>query len=158
MVIIMRGVSGSGKSTVANSIANGVDVKGIKLSSNRVSIVSADDYFIDQNGSYNFDKNRLSEAHAYCMRTFVNRVSRLSADEVTIVDNTNTTVADVSAYARVASAFGHHVVIACVFAPINECAKRNRHNVPLKTIQRQHDNLIKSDNMMGMFGEIIFVE
>ena len=49
---IMRGVPGSGKSTVASKIKgeNGI-------------IHSTDDYFIDANGEYQFDKTLLAKNH-----------------------------------------------------------------------------------------------
>ena len=59
---IIRGLPGSGKSTLSGQI-----VKAYTEQGKRAIICSADDYFIDQRtGNYNWDGNRLDEAHNWC--------------------------------------------------------------------------------------------
>jgi len=59
---IMRGLPGSGKSTLSGQI-----VKAYLNEGKRAIIASADDYFIDQRtGNYNFDGTRIDEAHQWC--------------------------------------------------------------------------------------------
>lgn len=53
-LLIIRGLPGSGKSTLAKSLAKSFN------------IFSADDYFTDEHGTYRWDANKLTEAHADC--------------------------------------------------------------------------------------------
>ena len=58
---IMRGLPGSGKSTLSGQIAKAYHDQGKKA-----IIASADEFFIDRSGQYNFDGSRLEEAHNWC--------------------------------------------------------------------------------------------
>jgi hypothetical protein len=64
---VMRGLPGSGKTTLAQSM-----VKSYTEAGKKGVICSADDFFVDNRGKYNFDMTRLSEAHEHC---------RLKADQ-----------------------------------------------------------------------------
>lgn len=58
-LILLRGVPGSGKTTVAEVI--------LQSPSNRSpEVLSADDFFYNTDGEYNFDPEKLREAHNYC--------------------------------------------------------------------------------------------
>ena len=52
VLYIVRGLSGSGKTTLANKLCS--------------LIYSADDWFYDKEGNYNFDPSQLADAHADC--------------------------------------------------------------------------------------------
>lgn len=119
MVIILRGPSGAGKSTYA------------KLAFPNAVKVSADDFFT-ANGVYDFDPTRLPDAHAICMRKFVNNVQK--PDVTIVVDNTNTTVAEVAPYAALALAFGHKLEIITFVGDYMKAAKRNVHLVPAPAV------------------------
>jgi predicted kinase len=58
-LILLRGIPGSGKTTFANVILQ-------QPNNNPQEILSADDFFEDENGEYNFDPTKLKEAHNYC--------------------------------------------------------------------------------------------
>ena len=64
VLYIVRGLSGSGKSSIARELVNEI------WDSERKSFVkdfySADDYFTDKHGNYNFDPTKLADAHAEC--------------------------------------------------------------------------------------------
>jgi len=138
---IMRGCSGSGKSTVANQLV-GVGV-----------ICSADDFFVDPNGVYTFEKDRLTDAHRACWNGFQGSIY-LGAS-VIVVDNTNTTEWEWSRYSKMADESGYEVVFvdfAVNFDPVTKepydhyvdtLHQRNRHGVPRETILKQCKNLIK---------------
>jgi len=97
-VIVLRGISGSGKSTVAAALARAAETLG------RTAVIcSADSYFLDPvTGEYLFDPSKLPAAHAACLAFFENalsvdathsspaRNSNKVAPPVVIVDNTNT--------------------------------------------------------------------
>ena len=58
-LILLRGIPGSGKSTLAEIILQWP-------STETPDILSADDFFIDDKGVYNFDSAKLKEAHNFC--------------------------------------------------------------------------------------------
>jgi predicted kinase len=131
-VIIMAGVPGSGKST------------WIKENHTGAIICSADDYFVGL--GRNFDPSKLGEAHGACVRKFVLYVANHDDDEVrenvVIVDNTNTTVLEMAPYVAIAAAYGVSVEIVEMDCPVGLAAKRNIHNVPMRTCLRMGDNLM----------------
>ena len=57
MLILIRGLPGSGKSTMAR----------VKYP-NHIHL-EADMYFEDDKGNYNFDPKKLKEAHKWCLET-----------------------------------------------------------------------------------------
>lgn len=82
---ILRGYPGSGKSYLAEQLSKEDNTK----------IVSADYFWIDSSGRYNFDVAKLSEAHSFCFDQFKNCVN--SGINV-IVDNTNLKYKDIHKY------------------------------------------------------------
>lgn len=60
MVIFIRGLPGSGKTTLANKIA----------SKENYTILEADMWFEDDEGNYNFDPKELGKAHEWCYKSF----------------------------------------------------------------------------------------
>lgn len=123
-VYILVGSSGSGKSTYCRN--------------NNLNVVSADNYFY-KTGEYKFDRSMLSEAHAECLRTFI---SKCQVSELDIaVDNTNTSLAEVTPYYSIARAYGYEVTFVFMKCPEEVCAERNIHGVPAKSIKDMHYRL-----------------
>jgi predicted kinase len=119
-VIITSGIPGSGKSTLIKNEFSGAEV------------VSADSFFTDRNGNYNFDVTKLGEAHAACMRRFIHILSnRYDTDDVLVVDNTNTTSEEIAPYYSVAKAYGASVELITLVCDPELAAERNVHGVPL---------------------------
>lgn len=134
-LVIMRGVSGSGKSTRAKEIA-----KMTKSAGQSVYICSADDYFIDRSsGRYEFDAKKLGGAHSWC-KTKAETAMDLGVD-VVIIDNTNTKRWEFQAYIELAEAFGYNVEIEKVGqldeSNLKVYANRNKHGVSLDVIRKQ---------------------
>ena len=98
-LILMRGVSGSGKSTVAKKLQS--KLGGV--------IFSTDDFFTDKDGVYNFDKKQLSNYHSQ------NELKAESAMKkgITpiIIDNTNTQPWEMKNYVELADRYNYRVVI-----------------------------------------------
>lgn len=119
---IMRGVSGSGKSTYACAIP---DPK---------AICSADHYFEGPEG-YAFDPSKLVDAHASCYKEAYQAMS----DGVlhVVVDNTNMRRAEYTPYVMLAGLFGYEVEMVHVSAPLEVCVARTVHGVPPGAIKRQ---------------------
>lgn len=119
--IIMRGIPGSGKSTIAKKI----------VAFSEAVIVSADNFFMTENG-YKFDVTKIREAHKTCFRLFREAVS--SAKELVIVDNTNIQAWEISPYMMLAESFGYDVEIMDVSCDVQIASDRNIHDVPSKSV------------------------
>jgi tRNA uridine 5-carbamoylmethylation protein Kti12 len=90
-VVVLRGLPGCGKSTLARLLANAARSRGIS-----VGICSADDYFVDAIGEYRFNPLMLDMAHQDCRDRFDAMLESNPMDErdpdavrFIIVDNSN---------------------------------------------------------------------
>lgn len=81
--VILRGLPGSGKSFLAHQIVEAT-VKDVDT-----HILSADKYFINARGKYEFKADKLPAAHEHTQRLFTQRACQ--GVSPLIVDNTNTT-------------------------------------------------------------------
>lgn len=129
-VFILRGGSGAGKST------------WVKNNHSDAKVYSADTFFM-VDGEYKFDPTKLPQAHAQCLRKFVEHCQGTSEDDksVVIVDNTNTSVSEFAPYAQVAQVYGHEVsIVTFLYDPVKAHA-RNTHGTPLKACIEMHKRL-----------------
>jgi predicted kinase len=129
--IIMRGASGSGKSFLAKQLAgeNG-------------QIFSADDYFMDYQGNYNWEGSEISTAHKWNH----NRIKEAIENGISpvVMDNTNITMWDMAQSKPIiqhAMERGYDVRIEETQTPWafdpKELAKRNTHGLDEKRIEKQ---------------------
>ena len=150
-VLIMQGVSGSGKSTFARDVEQRLERRTM------VTVCSADAYF-EQDGVYRFDVAKLGEAHAHCFRDFCDNLSR--GTNLVIVDNTSTSPVEVAPYMLAVAAANlslpagdkytaHIVRFAC--DDLELAAARNTHGVPLRGIQAQAGRIAGFDEQ-NFFG------
>jgi|GEM_PF-2329737 len=124
IVYIMRGVPGSGKSTVAREIAH---PDGI--------IHSTDSKFYDEHGEYVFDPKRLKEYHDENFDDFCKSLD--AGVPIAILDNTNVQSWHYERYVEAAEKAGYAVrIIEMLFPDPEEAAQRNEHNVSKETIER----------------------
>lgn len=120
-LVLVRGVPGSGKTTFSGLL--NPDVR-----------VSADDFFTDENGNYNFDASNLSVAHAWCQNQVFEAMR--DGENVIVVDNTFTQTWEMAYYFQVASMNNYRV---------HSLIKENRHGgesvhgVPEKHVDRMKD-------------------
>lgn len=128
-VIILRGVSGSGKSTFADYLS--------KLSSDTI-VCTADDYMM-VNGEYKFDPKKLGFAHLSCQHKFIEALK--NNVNLVIVANTNTAEKDVRVYLDEAKTFGYQVFSLVIE---NRHGNTDVHSVPSETKIKQA-NTIKSN-------------
>ena len=122
IIILMRGVPGSGKSYLAHQI------KG------RGTVLSTDDYFYDRHGYYIFNPTLLSEAHDWNRR----RTERKMKDRINpiIIDNTNLETWEIEPYIHLALRFilfvllfrVNVILIAALFLVLNEFIQARIHN------------------------------
>ncbi|MHA2280161.1 MAG: AAA family ATPase [Promethearchaeota archaeon] len=134
-IVIMRGVSGSGKSTKAKEIIKEAIKDGCWTS----IICSADQFFIDpKSGRYEFDARKLGSAHAFC-RAKVEAAVELEANLI-IVDNTNTQKWEFAPYIAIAEANDYECEEIMVGTlnddDLKAYANRNKHGVPLESIRK----------------------
>lgn len=130
-LILLRGLPGSGKSTVAKLIARALTTASLSY-----VICSADSYFVGEDGVCRFDPRKLGAAHNKC-RADAGEAMLANINYV-IVDNTNITKREMQPYEELANEFGYTIKYQTVgnLTDIDIYAKRCIHNVPLKTIER----------------------
>ena len=127
-VILIRGVSGCGKSTICNI-----------LTKHRGMVsVSADDYFVDNRGNYNFDATQLHLAHADCQIRFLDFLNEPTVD-VIIVDNTNVDISCIETYKQLAEKYGAMFISLIVE---NRHGNESIHNVPSYILDRQENKIL----------------
>lgn len=127
-IILLRGASGSGKNLVS------------KLFGGEVCVCSADDYFTDNWGNYNFDPNLLGVAHRTCQDKFLNALDNSDIDTI-IVNNTNTKEKDFQFYVAEAEKRGIMVFSLVVEKRHNGT---NSHGTPDHVIDRHVENIKNS--------------
>lgn len=130
-VIIVRGVSGAGKTTFADIV------------SEPKVVCTADDYF-EQDGKYNFDPTKLSDAHKQSMNKFEKALINPSIKNI-VVANTNVKPSDYQYYVDKANE-ARAKIIYVVLEKRHD--NPNVHNVPDYVLQRQHDSLKNDIKLM----------
>ena len=125
-VVILRGVSGSGKSTVAEMLCQ---IPGWV-------ICCADEYFM-VDGEYKFDGGKLRRAHEWCFDWFVASLHNPNCRGI-VVANTNTRPREMKVYEDEANKHG-----ARVFRWVleNTHGGQNIHGVPEEALVRQEENI-----------------
>ena len=123
-VICLRGFSGAGKSHyIKTNFANAV-------------ICSADHYFVNEAGDYEFKDPDI--AHGKCLRKFIETVrdnfNGDRNDAVVIVDNTNITLAELAPYYQAAMAYGYLPEVIRIECDPEVAAGRNKHGVSAEKI------------------------
>lgn len=121
VMYLIRGLPGSGKSTLAKALG--------------FPVCEADNFFIDEEGKYNFDPSKLPQAHLSCQQ---HALSLLQQSQSFIVSNTFSQGWELKPYLEMASQFNDFkVTVIDLFD--NGCsddvlASRNTHEVPLHVI------------------------
>lgn len=122
---IIRGCSGSGKSTFAKTLAEAL----------KINFHEADQFAIDSLGNYNFDATKLGFYHSACQHAVL---VELSEGRDVIVSNTSTTEKDLKPYLAIAKELGCKVVSLVVE---HRHEGSNLHDVPEETLARQEQRL-----------------
>ncbi len=135
-VMILRGLPGSGKSFQAK-----------KLNRNHGSkIFSADDFFM-HGGEYRYVPEDIGMAHTECFRRALYAMTEDTGQQI-IIDNTNTRNVEIAPYVALAQAYRLEFYIHTIWIDPIVAFQRQRHNVPLKTILRMHQNLVEDGAVM----------
>ena len=126
-LILLRGLPGSGKSTLAKII--------LQLPSNaEPEVLSADDFFENKEGEYNFDATKLKEAHNYCQFRCSERMRQQKARIV--VANTFTQEWEMEEYFKMAERYNYRIHTIVVE---NRHGSNNVHNVPEDKIEQMRN-------------------
>jgi len=121
-LIIVRGISGSGKSTFADLMAE-----------NKYPVLSADMYFInDKTKKYEFDASKLSDAHQWCNEH--TEAYMIEHTPKIFVANTFTTEWELKSYFKLAKKY-NYTVFSIVVENRNNTV--NVHNVTAETLAKQ---------------------
>jgi predicted kinase len=123
-LILLRGLPGSGKSTLAKTILQ-------LRSTDEPEVLSADDFFEDKEGDYNFDPTKLKEAHNYCQFRCSERMRQQKARIV--VANTFTQEWEMDEYFKMAERYNYRVHTVIVE---NRHGNENVHGVPEDKLQQ----------------------
>lgn len=126
-VIILRGVSGCGKSALASAIADENTV-----------ICCADDFFM-VNGEYRFNANALGYAHKVCREKFESAVE--AGVNRIIVANTNTTEKEFNVYKDFAELYDYMVFSVVIE---NRHGNKDVHGVPDAVREAQEQRIKNS--------------
>jgi len=142
VLILCRGVSGSGKSTKAKELGQG----GI--------VLSTDDFWME-NGEYKFNSSKLGIAHKWNQDRAIKALQK--GVSPIVIDNTNLVAKDMNFYAKAAVQYGYKVRIEEPESPqwkgkmhpnmteqekndlAKELAKRNSHGVTPEIARRMID-------------------
>ena len=138
VMILLRGIPGSGKTTLANKI---------RKKHLWTFICSADHYF-ERDGVYEFDAKKLPFAHKMCQESaawyaeYLTMRDSLSSRGIVIIDNTNIRNEHCQVYKDIADKYGmRYVEITLNKIGAFEAYLRCRHNVPMNTILRMEEEL-----------------
>jgi len=122
-LILLRGLPGSGKSTLGDVI----------LYTNQLTnqdVLSADNFFIDKNGEYVFDGAKIKEAHNNCQQKCAERMKHEFLKIV--VANTFTEEWEMKPYFEMAERYNYRIHTIIVE---NRHGNKNIHNVPDEKLQ-----------------------
>ena len=152
-VIILRGISGSGKSSIAKhyqslalasepaaALSSSSSSSPALPASTRSLVCSADSFFL-RNHRYVFDSKLLSQAHSACLASFLALLA--SHSPYAIVDNTNVQRWEYDNYVRIAELLGYGVLVLEVVVQgedeVRACGERNVHGVAFSGCQSMAD-------------------
>ena len=120
VLYIVRGIPGSGKTTLANQLT--------------ANVFEADHYFYDNDGNYNFIPSEIREAHKECQQ-FV-RYAMESGIKKIAVSNTFTQEWEMKPYFELAETHGYKVFSIIIE---NRHGGTNEHGVPDEVLTKMRE-------------------
>ncbi len=125
-LILIRGVSGSGKSTFAEEFLYPISL-----------LISTDDFFM-VNGEYQFNPELLPENHSKCLKSVESEMKHPQQDICPniAVHNTFTKAWEIEPYKELADKYGYNFYTIIVE---NRHKSSSIHNVPDHVISKQKD-------------------
>lgn len=126
-LVLLRGVPGSGKSTMAETLSEG-----------KYPVLAADDYFM-VDGEYKWDRTKLGRAHKDCQERC--RRAMEAGERLIFVNNTFIKVRDMKEYIDMAQEHGYMVFSVIVE---NRHGGKDVHGVPEETLEKMAAELMNS--------------
>jgi hypothetical protein len=123
VLYIVRGIPGSGKSTFAKTLVK-----------KDYCHKEADMYFVDGDGSYNFEPSKIKDAHKWCQEE-MDFLMRLEHSPV-VVSNTFTQEWEMGPYFELAKTYGYKVFSIVVE---NRHEGVNQHEVPDEVLTKMRE-------------------
>ncbi len=133
-LIIIKGCSGSGKSSFAQFLVNSIHDS---------TFVEADFFMTDGKGDYLFDAKRLGYCHEMCRNGV--EFAMLAKKGTIILSNTTTTRVEMKPYLDLAAKHGYQVV-SLVMEKFH--SNHSLHEVPEAVLYRQRDNLLSNIKLL----------
>lgn len=128
-LILIRGLSGTGKTTLAEAICG--DLEGRFM-------VAADDFFEDDSGVYSFNPDQLKEAHLWCQKECLEAME--DGYEIIVVHNTFTRKWECDPYMDMARKNDYVIQVISLYdggLSDQELSQRCEHNLSPFQIQKQ---------------------
>lgn len=119
-LILLRGISGSGKSTFIERFLPDAYV------------CSADHFFINE-GVYQFNRRQLGIAHKVCQDKFKQALK--DRVPLIVIDNTNTMLKEMTPYVKPAKRQGYRIECVRLNTPLEIAHGRNTHGVPFAAVR-----------------------
>jgi len=133
-LVLIRGMSGSGKTTFGKSLLN--------IGSPLIySFFAADDFFVDEEGNYNFNPKKLPYAHEWCQGKVENSMSNRLSSRI-VVHNTFTQRWEMEPYLQLADKYDYSVTVVSLYdggCSDEELVSRNQHGVDIKGISNMRE-------------------
>lgn len=154
IMILMRGMPGSGKTTLAKKIID----QGLRSRNYAYYIFSADDYFFNRRtGAYEYDVSQIPQAHRWNQQRVTSSLGKGTSP--IIIDNTHTQMWEMKPYAEMAVNFCYTIEILEPFTPwafsAKDLARRNCHGVPKVKIMNmidRYDKNVTPSRLLAQYG------
>lgn len=131
-LIILSGLPGSGKTTIAKKMVSDHEARG-----ERACICSADDYFIED-GKYVFRAEELEAAHTACQMSAERAMA--NGYDLVVVDNTNTSDWERWPYVKLAEKYQYEVTVQIIGGSTSKDVEtylaRQVHGVPREKVEQ----------------------
>jgi predicted kinase len=144
VMIIVRGVSGTGKTTYAKAAADGMASDTVY---SRSAHIEADQFFTDQDGAYHFASEWLGDAHRWAQLEV--KKNMIHWNDI-VVSNTFTTFKEIKPYLELANEFKYTVYVVTLTKEFGSV-----HNVPEEVMERQRARLVPHEEILEKVKEFM---